>query len=99
MFRRSIGSGRAEEPASLVFPAWVTAIFSPLWEPSLLTRIIPQAHLRVAKAISGFCVLAATARPGYTWRMENGPKLPLQGVRVPDLLAGPGRTLRDYGAR
>src|SRR5215204_4154818 len=32
-FRKSVASERAEEPVSLFVPAWVTAIFSPLWEP------------------------------------------------------------------
>src|SRR5215211_8215871 len=52
MFRRSIGSGRAEEPVSLVLPALVTAIFSPLSEPHHQPGLFHSAHLRVANTFS-----------------------------------------------
>src|SRR3712207_1282401 len=52
MFRRSIGSGRAEEPVSLVLPALVTAIFSPLSEPHHRPGLFHSAHPHVANTFS-----------------------------------------------
>src|SRR5215212_6763640 len=96
MFRRSIGSGRAEEPALWSLPALVTAIFSPLSEPHYRPGLFHSAYPHVANTFSGAGCYGWTGLHLAHGEWSEAAAERRQSSRP---LAGPGGTLRDDGAR